>query len=77
MDRLNISKSFFIEVSIRTARKALMVLDDMFRGQFETEGSNYYTFANEQDGYDAGIEMASQGIELEDTNIEGLEECCI
>jgi len=74
IDRLNISKSFFIEVSIRTARKALMVLDDMFRGQFETEGSNYYTFANEQDGYDAGIEMASQGIELEDTNIEGLEE---
>jgi hypothetical protein len=67
-------QSFFIEVSVRTARKALDILNDMFRGQYETEGSNYYVFADEQDGYDAGLEMASRGIELEDTNIEGLEE---
>ena len=67
-------QSFFIEVSVRTARKALDILNDMFRGQYETEGSNYYVFKDEQDGYDAGLEMASQGIELEDTNIEGLEE---
>ena len=67
-------QSFFIEVSVRTARKALDILNDMFRGKYETEGSNYYVFKDEQDGYDAGLEMASQGIELEDTNIEGLEE---
>tara|TARA_R110000737_G_scaffold125233_1_gene157807 strand:+ start:693 stop:4139 length:3447 start_codon:yes stop_codon:yes gene_type:complete len=70
-------QSFFIEVSVRTARKALDILNDMFRGQYETEGSNYYVFKDEQDGYDAGLEMASQGIELEDTNIEGLEEAAI
>ncbi len=67
----------FIEVSVRTARKALDILHDMFRGQYETDGSNYYVFADEQDGYDAGLEMASQGIELEDTNIEGLEEAAV
>ena len=71
---LNEADNYFIEVSIRTARAALYILADMFRDKYETNGSNYYIFPDEQDGYDAGLELAAQGIELEDTNIEGLEE---
>lgn len=61
---------FYLEVSIRDARKAMDIMDDMYRGQFEMNGSNVYYFGDESTAYDAMMDLGAQGIEIEDTNIE-------
>ena len=61
---------YYIEVSVRDARRALELLDDMYRKQFETSGSNVYYFGDGQTAYDAMMDFRARDIEIEDTNIE-------
>lgn len=61
---------YYIEVSVRDARKALEILDDMYRKQFQTSGSNVYYFSDESTAYDAMMDFGVHNIEIIDTNIE-------
>jgi len=61
---------FYIEVSIRDARKALAIMDDQYRKDFEMNGSNVYYFKDEQLAYDAMMDLGAHGIEVVDTNVE-------
>jgi len=60
----------YLEVSVRDARKAMAIMDDRFRGQFEMNGSNVYYFNDDSMAYDAMMDLGAQGIEIVDTNIE-------
>lgn len=62
-------KEFYIEVSVRDARKALDHLEDMHRRKYETDGSNYYIFKDEDEAYDALQHFKGMGIEVEDHNV--------
>jgi len=66
---LNEKKEYFIEVSVRDARKALDHLDDMHRRKYKTDGSNYYIFKDEDEAYDVLQHFKDMGIEVEDHNI--------
>jgi len=59
----------FIEVSVRDARKASDHLNDEHRGQYETDGSNYYIFKDEDDAYDALQHLRNMKIEIYDTDV--------
>ena len=61
---------YYIEVSIRDARKALEILDDMYRKQFEINGSNVYYFGDPSTAYDAMMDLQASDIEVVDTNVE-------
>ena len=60
----------YITVSVRDARKALDILDDMYRKQFVIDGSNRYYFSNPEIAYDAFMDFGAHGIEIEDTNVD-------
>ena len=60
----------YIEVSVRDARKAMAIMDDMYRGKFEMNGSTVYYFKDDSTAYDAMMDLGAKGIEIEDTNIE-------
>jgi hypothetical protein len=62
-------KEFYIEVSVRDARKALDHLEDMHRRRYETDGSNYYLFKDEDEAYDALQHFKGMGLEVEDHNV--------
>lgn len=62
-------KEFYIEVSVRDARKALDHLEDMHRRKYETDGSNYYIFKDEDEAYDALQHFKGMGLEVEDHNV--------
>ena len=61
---------YYITVSVRDARKALDILDDMYRKQFVIDGSNRYYFSNPEIAYDAFMDFGAHGIEIEDTNVD-------
>jgi hypothetical protein len=63
-------KGYYIEVAVRDARKALAILDDMYRKKFDINGSNVYYFKDEDMAYDAKMDLAARDIEITDTNIE-------
>ena len=63
-------KGYYIEVAVRDARKALAILDDMYRKKFDINGSNVYYFKDEDLAYDAKMDLAAGDIEIVDTNIE-------
>mgnify|MGYP003637720451 CR=1 FL=1 len=63
-------KGYYIEVAVRDARKALAILDDMYRKKFDINGSNVYYFKDEDMAYDAKMDLAARDIEIVDTNIE-------
>ena len=63
-------KGYYIEVAVRDARKALAILDDMYRKKFDINGSNVYYFKDEDMAYDAKMDLAARDIEIIDTNIE-------
>tara|TARA_R110000803_G_scaffold1252_1_gene4129 strand:+ start:3076 stop:4251 length:1176 start_codon:yes stop_codon:yes gene_type:complete len=63
-------KGYYIEVAVRDARKALAILDDMYRKKFDINGSNVYYFNDEDMAYDAKMDLAARDIEIIDTNIE-------
>ena len=59
----------YIEVAVSSASKALEALADA-RIAYNTEGSNYYIFPDEQSVYDA-LELFQQwGVEVENSNLE-------
>lgn len=62
-------KEYFIEVSVRDARKALDHLEDMHRRKYETDGSNYYIFKDEDEAYDVLQHFKKMGLEVEDHNV--------
>ena len=63
-------KGYYIEVAVRDARKALAILDDMYRKKFDINGSNVYYFKDEDMAYDAKMDLEARDIEIMDTNIE-------
>jgi len=65
-------KDYYIKVAVRDARKALEILDDMYRNQFDNgaRGSDVYYFKDEDIAYDAKMDLAARDIEITDTNIK-------
>jgi len=63
-------KGYYIKVAVRDARKALAILDDMYRKKFDINGSNVYYFKDEDMAYDAKMDLGARDIEIIDTNIE-------
>lgn len=72
-ERLEEAKGYYIEVSVRTARKANEILQDQFRNMYKTKGSNHFIFKDEGDAYDAGMALMAQEVEVTKENI-GLDE---
>ena len=70
---LNESKgdTFFIEVSVRDARKAQDIYQDQFRRYktIDPTSTNSYEITDEDDAIDFLMAFNDQGIEISDTNI--------
>ena len=69
-ESVNEAKGYYIKVAIRDAKKALSILDDMYRKKFDISGSDTYYFKDEDMAYDAKMDLAVRDIEITDTNIE-------
>ncbi len=66
-----LDEPFFIEVSVRDARKALDLFQDQYRNSnIEMYGSNVYAADTPEDIYDLYYDLTSQDIEILDANIE-------
>ena len=63
-------KGYYIKVAVRDAKKALSILDDMYRKKFDISGSDTYYFKDEDMAYDAMMDISARDIEITDTNIE-------
>ena len=63
---------YYIEVSVRDARKALAIVDDQpaLKKAVQMNGSTVYYLADEGLAYDLMMDFGAQGIEVIDTNIE-------
>jgi hypothetical protein len=69
--RGELDEPFFIEVSVRDARKALDLFQDQYRNSnIDMYGSNVYAADTPEDIYDLFYDLNSQGIEILDANIE-------
>lgn len=55
-----------VTVAVRDARKANELARDMFRGDFEQDGSNTFTFEDEDTYYEFIDALEGQGIEVID-----------
>ena len=69
-ESVNEAKGYYIKVAIRDAKKALSILDDMYRKKFDINGSDTYYFKDEDMAYDAKMDLAARDIEITDTNVE-------
>jgi hypothetical protein len=66
-----LDEPFFIRVSVRDARKAMDVFNDMYRNSnIKTYGSDVYAADDVSDIYDFFYDLNSQGIEILDANID-------
>lgn len=72
--------TFYIEVSIRDARKALELVDNMYRNELklnliDMNGSNVYYINDEETAYNLYTDFSEEGIEILDTNVteEGMD----
>ena len=63
----------YITVSVIDARKAMDMMDDAYRGDFEMNGSNVYYFGDSGTAYDAMMDLEAADIEIEDYHIDGFE----
>ena len=63
-------KGYYIKVAVRDAKKALSILDDMYRKKFDISGSDTYYFKDEDMAFDAKMDLAARDIQITDTNIE-------
>jgi hypothetical protein len=67
-----LDEPFFIQVSVRDARKAMDMFDDMYRNSnIKTYGSDVYAANTPEDIYDFFYDLNSNGIEVLDANVEG------
>lgn len=70
-----LDEPFFIRVSVRDARKAMDMFDDMYRNSnIKTYGSDVYAADTPEDIYDFFYDLNSNGIEVLDANVEGDED---
>ena len=69
-ESVNEAKGYYIKVAVRDAKKALSILDDMYRKKFDISGSDTYYFKDEDMAYDAKMDLAARDIEITDTNVE-------
>jgi hypothetical protein len=66
-----LDEPFFIRVSVRDARKAMNMFDDMYRNSnIKTYGSDVYAADTPEDIYDFFYDLNSNGIEVLDANVE-------
>jgi hypothetical protein len=66
-----LDEPFFIRVSVRDARKAMDMFNDMYRNSnIKTYGSDVYAADDVSDIYDFFYDLNSQGIEILDANID-------
>jgi hypothetical protein len=66
-----LDEPFFIQVSVRDARKAMDMFDDMYRNSnIKTYGSDVYAADTPEDIYDFFYDLNSSGIEILDANVE-------
>jgi hypothetical protein len=69
--RGELDEPFFIEVSVRDARKALDLFQDRYRNSnIDMYGSNVYAADTPEDIYDLYYDLMSQDIEVLDYNVE-------
>jgi preprotein translocase subunit YajC len=69
-ESVNEAKGFYLKVALRDAKKALSILDDMYRKEFDISGSDTYYFKDEDVAFDAKMDLAARDIEITDSNIE-------
>jgi hypothetical protein len=66
-----LDEPFFIRVSVRDARKAMNMFDDMYRNSnIKTYGSDVYAADTPEDIYDFFYDLNSNGVEVLDANVE-------
>jgi len=66
-----LDEPFFIQVSVRDARKAMDMFDDMYRNSnIKTYGSDVYAADTPEDIYDFFYDLNSNGVEVLDANVE-------
>jgi len=66
-----LDEPFFIRISVRDARKAMDMFDDMYRNSnIKTYGSDVYAADTPEDIYDFFYDLNSNGIEILDANVE-------
>jgi hypothetical protein len=66
-----LDEPFFIRVSVRDARKAMDVFNDIYRNSnIKTYGSDVYAADDVSDIYDFFYDLNSQGIEILDANVD-------
>ena len=70
---LNEAKGYYIKVSPRDAKKALSILDKMYRRKFDISGSDTYYFKDESMAYDATMDLVTQDIEVVDSRENPIE----
>jgi hypothetical protein len=70
-----LDEPYFIQVSVRDARKAMDMFDDMYRNSnIKTYGSDVYAADTPEDIYDFFYALNSQDIEILDANVESDED---
>ena len=69
-ESVNEAKGYYIKVAVRDAKKALSILDDMYRKKFDISGSDTYYFKDEDMAFDAKMDLGARDIQVTDTNIE-------
>jgi hypothetical protein len=70
-----LDEPFFIRVSVRDARKARDMFDDMYRNSnIKTYGSDVYAADDVSDIYDFFYDLNSNGIEILDANVDSEED---
>lgn len=61
---------FWFEVSVRDARQTLTLLEDQFRHEFETDGSNFFLFRDFETAHAALVAVEEQMLEVLEHNVE-------
>lgn len=64
VEQKQIDEKYEVEVSVRDARKAQDIAQDMFRGTYKNKGSNVYVFKKEDDYEDFVDTLEKHKIEI-------------
>jgi hypothetical protein len=64
VEQTQIDEKYEVEVSVRDARKAQDIAQDMFRGTYKNKGSNVYVFKKEDDYEDFVDTLKQHKIEI-------------